>query len=155
MRQNTPLNQGETIEEQVKDKYQTPLSVQLIHFYLTAGKTQADIADICGVTPGAVCHYITRHSEELDLLRDITGRLAVSSALNAGLADRHLYNILSQSEQQFQKHDLIALNIVSGTAKQRYLELIGKAPQPGQIVIIRNIINADAPQDVGVKEADK
>jgi len=155
MRQITPVNPGENLEEQVKGKYQTPLSVQLVHFYLAAGKTQADIADICGVTPGAVCHYITRHREELDLLRDITGRLAVSSALNAGLADRHLYNILSQEAEQFQKHDMVALNIVSGTAKQRYLELIGKSPQPGQIVIIRNVFKAEAPQDTAGGAADE
>ena len=50
---------------------------------------------------------------------------------------------------------MVALNIVSGTAKQRYLELIGKSPQPGQIVIIRNVFKADAPPDVGVKAADE
>ena len=96
MRQNTPHTPLVEVED-VKPK--TKLNVPLINFYLSRGKTQAEISRLCNVSQQAVSYYIDYHRDEIDFLRDNLrdNLLRDGAALIAHKAGRNLASILDKT----------------------------------------------------------
>lgn len=107
--------------------FKVPLSVQFIAKYLKAGRSQAEISRIAGVTPQAVNDYIHKRYELFEPLldRDDTA-LADLSKLVAIKAQRNLTALLDDTPE---KKDLIALNAISGTHIDKYRLLSGKSTE--------------------------
>jgi len=124
MRQNTPHTPLEEVEA-VKPK--TRLNVPLVNFYLSKGKTQAQISRLCNVSQQAVSYYINYHRDEIDFLRDNLrdNLLRDGAALIAHKAGRNLAGILDKMVGG--EKDLIALNAVSGTHIDKYRLLSGQS----------------------------
>jgi len=124
MRQNTPHTPLAEVET-VRPK--TRLNVPLINFYLSKGKTQAQIARLCNVSAQAVSYYIDYHRDEIDFLRDNLrdNLLRDGAALIAHKAGRNLAGILDKMVGG--EKDLIALNAVSGTHIDKYRLLSGQS----------------------------
>jgi len=121
MKQSTPLVRVETT------KPKTRLNVPLINFYLSKGKTQAEIARLCNISAQAVSYYIDYHRDEIDFLRDNLrdNLLRDGAALIAHKAGKNLETILDNMVGK--EKDLIALNAVSGTHIDKYRLLSGQS----------------------------
>jgi predicted transcriptional regulator len=105
------------------------LTVDSINALLLRNLNLTQIADIHGVTPSAVSHYISDHSEEIIYDRENRDLLLVAKTdrlVNKGID--HINNILS-SHTGFDKKDLPSLSITTGTIFDKMRILQNKSTQ--------------------------
>lgn len=128
------------------DKVKTKLTVTLVNFYLSNGKTQTQISKLCNVSPQAVNSFISSHREELAFLKSPKELLKDSSAIIAFKAGRNLSKVLDLEPD---KKDLVALNMISGTHIDKYLNLSGQGVSNDVHAILIGVFDRrQQPQDV-------
>ena len=104
-----------------------PLSVSLIANALNAGKKQCQIATMCNVSEPAVSDYISRYSEEINMLIDKSDSvLSLQYKLNAVKAAKKLDNVLNS---EMTKKDMIPLTAVVDRMTHNYRLLSGASTQ--------------------------
>lgn len=126
---NSPLQaiQPVTNANEITDKVKVRLTVPLVASYLSRGIRQSDIARACNLHTSTVSKYIKTNYDKLGVLIDNTdGLMAMASKHVANMALGRLDNILEHTEN-FDKKDLVALNIVSGTQIDKYRLLSDKS----------------------------
>lgn len=103
------------------------LSVPLLAVYLKRGVSQAEISRICNVSKQAVNDYIHRHADQLTPLIDRDdGIMAMTAKHIAAKAGAKLQTVL---DDEMTKKDLVALNMVYGTAIDKARLLSGASTQ--------------------------
>jgi len=103
------------------------LTVPIIANLMAQGHRQVDIARICNVSRSSVSGYIKRHYDKLVPLFDNSDRiLALKSKHIANQALEKIENIIS-STNDFNKKDLVGLNITAGTQIDKYRLLSDKS----------------------------
>ena len=92
------------------------LSIPFIALHLNACKSQADIARLTGHSPQWVNEFIQKNKDELEVLSNKDGLLALHSKYIAVKGMKELHKELDRSG----KKNIIALNAVIGTHIDKY-----------------------------------
>ncbi|MCK5505672.1 MAG: hypothetical protein KAJ10_10940 [Thermodesulfovibrionia bacterium] len=117
---------SDTVLVDTLDKPKIDLSVPFIAFHFNQGRTQSDIARIANKSRQAVSDYVLRHLEDLEVLKNSDGFLALKHKYLAYKAIENQSKLLDIDPE---KKDMIALNAIAGTSTDKYRLLSNQATE--------------------------
>ena len=134
----------EQIDHEPPVKIKAQLTVPLIASWLAGGIKPPEIASNCGVSKQAVYQFIERNADELAPLIDTTdGVIAMKYKQLSNKATDCINRIVDKNIDSFAPKDLFGLNVIMGTAADKYRLMAGKSTA-NISTISKLILQADA-----------